>query len=248
MVSRTVQYYAYQHAIHHELGDVDLLRRKHKRLTQVFAREILIYLLASCLGEARHAPSRYVFTHPINPDEFDKDDLNTFGEAVAYQSANMVMGREPSWPAVRPLMKIIGEEEMLLGLSQIFNKFDWKHNGGSGYGGAKWGQLADAGLMFVRGEITPGIFIDTIVSMVHNGGWAFNKWYTDRPECCSRHRNVALKGLLDIKATDAARLWDNICLPKHLTGIKPTTTTTPATQTANKLWQKLIAAREGRTA
>lgn len=238
MVQRTAAYYGYHYAIAMGLGDTGHYKRRLDRLTKVFAQEILVYLLASCLGEARHVLRQRAYQRP---GYFPNDKLPVFAQAVLQAAPNM--NREPSWPVVRPLMEVLGSEEILIGLSGIFNGFHWGE-GRIGYGGPKWGQLADAGLMLVRKEIPPAIFIDTIISMVHNGGWAFNKWYYQVVQCCSKHKSREAKftKLLDIKANDASGLWNMTCLPKDLQGLKFSDKPQPKPE-VNELWARLNSRR-----
>ena len=52
----------------------------------------------------------------------------------------------------------------------------YKGHYSGGYGGKKWGAIADLLCKFVRGEYSAEIMLDTLFTMQHNGGSIFNKY------------------------------------------------------------------------
>ena len=234
MVKRIIAYYTYQHLLQQDGEHIGVIQRRANRLSKVFAQEILIYLIASCIGEARHV-YKIKDKQPWNFKQPKSPFIN------ALVSVANDMNREPSWTAVRPLMKLIGPEEILIGLQDIFYKYDWSNH--SGFGGERWGKITDLGLMLVRREISPAIFIDTIVSTVHNGGWAFNKWYSDKITCCVEHRDSHnnITTLLNLKAEDTSFLWENYCVPNWLLFLQKESGYKD--EAAEELWASLNAIR-----
>lgn len=57
------------------------------------------------------------------------------------------------------------------GLSKVFHKGSFS----GGYGGHKWGAIADCLLSYVTGTYSPEMFIDTAFTLCHNNGPIFNK-------------------------------------------------------------------------
>jgi hypothetical protein len=50
--------------------------------------------------------------------------------------------------------------------------YEWR---GGGFGGKKWGDIAQASYRYFTNQLPPIIFIDNVVSIQHNGGMAFSK-------------------------------------------------------------------------
>jgi hypothetical protein len=78
------------------------------------------------------------------------------------------------------------------GLAWQFNNCSW--NGG--YGGKKWGVIADCLARFVTGETTAEMMLDTIWTLQHNGGCLFNKmsFYTNESHNLKRILDVQRSG------------------------------------------------------
>ena len=240
MVGRIAHYYMYQQLLIERPEDT-IIQRRLDRLKKAFAQEILIYMVASCIGEARHIVKIPEYRSGANKRKPKHD----FAKAIFNIAGDIA--REPSWLAVRPLIKLFGVEEVLLGLREIFLDYDWSSH--SGFGGPAWGKLTEHALLLAQGKISPGIFIDITVSMVHNGGWAFNKWYEGSPSCCEKHRQMRrlsdnlLMDILNTKAEDTTVLWAKHCPPK---GLPSPRSIKVQDIKANQLWESLSARRGSR--
>lgn len=146
------------------------------RLSLELQQQILNYLLSSCLGEARHALNRCSITD-ATPSTWP-DDM----KEMIYYLTNGVYSDHGSermyiWQTSDLVIKRYGLVRCFELLVMIFS-LTWI---GGGYGGEKWKNIAQVGLEQVKGQyVVPVVFIDHVVDLVHNGGWALNKYYVDR--------------------------------------------------------------------
>lgn len=51
----------------------------------------------------------------------------------------------------------------------------WRMQGGGGVGGLKWADAAEVGLRYVKGELTPMVFVDLAFNLQHNNAILFTK-------------------------------------------------------------------------
>lgn len=199
--------YALQHCAHEGLSP-EVVSPALKSAVKDLSQTLLDYITMACLGEARHSNvvrNRDTSTNPL------------FHAMVLVGSK---LDRESTWAATPYLDTLWGRAQTLAHLKDLFHSLDW---GGGSYGGPAWGLIAERAHEFTIGSLTPMLFIDTIVNVVHNGGWAFNKYYNSEVNCCSLHHYNTLKVILDAKANNATTLRNLICLGEPAASLlKPT--------------------------
>jgi len=169
-----------------------------EKVSEELAVKMSNYVLCSCFGEARHYASC----------------LDSMSDVLkALWNTRRIVTRSGFWKVAWELAQKNGRENILEDLVWLFHQNGWS----SGIGGQKWAYIAKLGLEFERGVYTRRMFIDAIVNAVHNGGWAFNKWYDKDYFCCDVHRTVSFTTLLNIKAENASDLCAYICLHDSIT-------------------------------
>ena len=149
---------------------------------------MLNYLTISCAGEARHTPSK---TH---------GDITTMSEMtqtmIAAMNINTNLGnRQYMWSAAYDLAQVSGYLPILEALEEMFN-LEWITGS---YGGKRWAKIAELAKNYANEEYTEAIFIDGIMNIVHNGGWAFNKYYKNNTGGNYNNPGVTMEKLLDYK-------------------------------------------------
>ena len=186
--------------------DYSHLKPLAAELTAQTMRQALDYLVMSSLGEARHIADR--------PQLVDERRLYWLSQwFVTY--LRRIRGsytRGSIWFLAHEAAQVVGYEAVLSVAQDIHKLTTWRGKGG--FGGPKWAAVAQLGLDFVQGTKSPLLALDSIVDVVHNGGWAFNKYYSQR-HICSYH-TTALKRVLDAKATNARVLLRMVCLPTQV--------------------------------
>jgi hypothetical protein len=83
-----------------------------------------------------------------------------------------------------------------LTLGQWFSGVTYAFNNGSyqnGYGGVKWGKVAEPLEAFIHGKISLEMLLDTVWTLAHNGGPIFNKGM------CYDHYGTELIRILDVQ-------------------------------------------------
>jgi hypothetical protein len=150
------------------LEDEDMLKKHSEQL----AEKMLNYLVVSCAGEARHLFSYCSGTATsLNPTAqgFIK------GMKESNENGGYSASRDNMWRTGYSLAKKFGYDEILKALEQIFGELNWKSDG---YGGDAWAKIARHAHMYASKDINAIIFIDGIMAIAHNGGWAYNKYYS----------------------------------------------------------------------
>lgn len=105
------------------------------------------YLYLASFAEARHAGGRCNYTiKDIVSHGYDRE-----------QASKAAVNFNP----VSTLVKL-----------QMLFAHEWR---GGGFGGKKWGDIAQASYRYFTNQLPPVIFIDHVVSIQHNGGMAFSK-------------------------------------------------------------------------
>ena len=165
-------------------GDKKMLDT-HKKL---LAQRMLNYLLVSCAGEARHVLSK---------TNADITKLSQMSQTIlSAQNVNTNLGnRQYMWSAMYDLAQVSGYGVIMASLEEMFN-LHWLTNS---YGGKKWAKIAQLANNYCDGEYTESIFIDGIMNVVHNGGWAFNKYYKAQSGGNYYNPGITMMKLLDYK-------------------------------------------------
>lgn len=136
--------YQFRHAFVKLENDVHEYKAK---FAELYAENIVNYLWAACLGEARHASD--MCNGGIILTELDnRNRYSVYNEAHNY-------------PVNRENLDI---------LLEIYSQ-EWR----SGFGGEAWLRIIKAVNMYFTGELDAVSFIDHVVDLQHNGGSAFNK-------------------------------------------------------------------------
>lgn len=132
------------------------------------ANQLGNYLVMSCTGEARH----------IESVTGDARQLTPRGEAwIIGQQHNFsrkIVLREQVYAGVTKYIVEGGDRLALLdAVYDVFTGLSWR----PGMGGIKWAKGAALGASYFAGTLTPVMFIDMLLGMVHNGGLIINKYY-----------------------------------------------------------------------
>jgi hypothetical protein len=126
------------------------------------ATRMFYYLLVVCTREARHEHG--TLDYEFMSQEFGPE-ASTFHQSIKSSGEQGAVGKLYNHP---PLM---GLGAYTRSLQHIFYKGGF--NGG--YGGPKWGSIADCLASYATGQTTGEEMIDTAFTLEHNGGAMFNK-------------------------------------------------------------------------
>lgn len=142
--------------------DLELVRRYYQYGNLAFQR-MLFYCLVICFREARHLHNKTSFKLKLGEAGFTvnvanfitsvSDHAQTAMEQLINSKSNVSVG------------------DAARALSYAFHNGSWSH----GFGGKKWGVIADAVVDVVHGKVTPEVFTDIGFALAHNGGPIFNK-------------------------------------------------------------------------
>lgn len=143
-------------------SDHALVEEHFKRANNVFLR-LFYYTMVICVRETRHLS--------------DKESLKKYLDAAGVTNSYALIKNVPD-DAHSAMQSIIDGAphgltvyELAKGMSLAFHKMHWS----SGYGGKKWGVIADALVNLVSGTHSPEVFCDVGFALAHNGGPIFNK-------------------------------------------------------------------------
>jgi len=146
----------------HDLDFVDLYHSKaNKEAIRAF-----YYLLLICVRESRHVGA-------FNNEETRIHLFKKFGKELAdFNHSLRHLGSEGAYKLfLNSPPKTSGIGELCESLQYIFYNGDFS----SGFGGPKWGSIADVLVKFVKGEYSAELMVDTVWTLQHNGGAIFNK-------------------------------------------------------------------------
>lgn len=132
-------------------------RVKRDMLTAQFAH----YIDMAVGGEFRHA------AHRVD----NKEALMKKAPLIKLvMNGKLPAERSAAW---RSWKKIRGEQglDALRQVEYVYMKGHWRGS----FGGLKWGKGAETLRMFLEGDLTPTIFVDTVWSLQHNNGFILNK-------------------------------------------------------------------------
>lgn len=193
--TEAIQFYLANHAmkelafafdIEEPLPDwaMGIANQYHETAATIAARAFY-YLVLITAREARH-------------------DHNTAGTLAKAKAKGMSTG------ALKALADFPPDSASIPTVTGVFDKYPGKvslgdlarsvqfcfYNGqfSGGYGGKKWGNVADCLVNYVTGEWTAETMLDTVWTLVHNGGPIFNKQMLYRTQ-----DNAALQQVLDIQ-------------------------------------------------
>ncbi len=149
-----------------ELLDEALSLRQKVNITaaEIFA----CYLAIAVWGELKHV-SESVRVPVL-------DEYRTLcRDFMVSQADDYRFTRDPNHPFVKLLknkeLPVVAEFFRLA--AHVFNHGGWSV--GTRVGGKKWGEIAEAGYLFLSGKISHTIFADRVFDLRHNGGVLFNK-------------------------------------------------------------------------
>lgn len=135
----------------------------HKAVDQVLKDSdqfMLTYLCAAVAGELRHAFSKVGSlskTHAETLRSFAIEGGSTSRRATQYAFLNEIKEE-----TLIPFLTVAIE---------VFGSYKW----GSSYGGARWADIAKAGMYRLTGVLDSISFVDRVYDLKHNGGPIFDK-------------------------------------------------------------------------
>jgi len=146
---------------------LDDFREYKKAFCDNFAKLLFDYVAMICAGELRHAATQCEDNCLINwsSNHFNRKLMNNSRIKKTYRYC------EGSHRTVSYGECINYDPYIFLDIAKhLFVNYHWS---GSGYGGQKWGNIAEAGLMY--GKVSSEVFIDHLVDIAHNNNFAFDK-------------------------------------------------------------------------
>lgn len=181
---------------------------------------ILNYLVMSSLGEARHLPERIGSQKSV-------DDIGRLSPLARWLAASLSSGdrfnRTDVWMRGLLIADVVGFQATLRVLEELFLLPVWGVEKRASYGGLKWAQVCAHALKFIDGYESPIMALDSIVDIVHNGGWALNKYYHDRHthiivdhNQATTNHSISLQDALDTKQESALPLLPLVCIDPWL--------------------------------
>jgi len=193
------------------LGIFDRTARRAKdKMSKEVADRVLWYMVFACVGEARYAGDlRYGW-----------DNLSPLALAIAGGDRNRSRGM--AWRAAVELAEHYGKAAVLEACLECFADMDWQ--GAGSVGGPNWAKIASLALEYASGRGgSPMYWLDQVVDIVHNGGWAMNKYYVGQtknvgydpnvfryaeggPEDFIQYAELSLQMVLDTKRDNALAL------------------------------------------
>jgi hypothetical protein len=160
-------------------SELSLVEAYHSRMNEKAVRAFY-YLLLVCIRESRHNQSKSA-SKPKMEKQFGTEAASFFCSAGG--SEQTIHQQFLNSPPKTSIGKITGAMQWAF--------YNSKWNGG--YGGPKWGSIADCLHRFVTGEYSAEMMLDTIWTLQHNGGVLFNKGHVYGSE------GPTLKRILDIQ-------------------------------------------------
>jgi hypothetical protein len=156
----------------------------HRASAQIAARAFY-YMLLITAREARHNSMK-------SQVEWKKKIEQQFGKGPM-----MALLHYPDHNSVNTVTQVFDEYANGAKLGDICRSIVYTHDEGSlhgGYGGPKWGNVSDCMTAFVTGQYSAEMMLDTVWTLVHNGGPIFNKGML-----YDSYNDEALQQVLDIQ-------------------------------------------------
>lgn len=180
-----------------ERPDDDLCTGLFSYVANTLATRLETYLIVSACGEARHCIDRVEMYNAI--------DI----EASTLLHLLHNTQRREAWQVAIGAINVLGRRGVLEACRQIFDHLVWQ----PAYGGRAWAGVVETTLDWINNGRSPVWLVDRLVDVVHNGGWAFDKYYTNA-HVCDIHGCVYLTNVLNAKNQDPAGLLGQVCLPE----------------------------------
>ena len=169
-----------------EKWELDVVQQYHALMGHKAVRAFY-YLIYICIREARHCKtvlsSAVTAAAEVGEPAFDGWFSKTPGNGSENEISDQFMNKPPDMPfgAFCKAIAIV----FYTGGSQ-----SWSPN----YGGKKWGAVTDCLVAFVNGTYSAEVMLDTVWTLVHNGGPIFNKGFAYNTQ-----NTGVLKRLLDVQ-------------------------------------------------
>lgn len=176
------------------------------------AREIAdvlcLYFYKACLGELRHVKGKA------------SDFTKFWGATALMRRVESLIGQEISGgdrdEFVNSVTMPTTLKEAITTMRAVeaaFSKLPWR----GGYGGKKWGKIAQVLLKYLAGDYSPIMFVDNCFNLKHNGGCAFGKfsWITCNNGIIKYQLNHKQEGDL----TQATKVYADYCGGHHNSAI-----------------------------
>jgi hypothetical protein len=158
---------------------------EYHRVSSKIAARAFYYMLLITAREARH-------NHNKNDASWKQKVIGQFGNGPM-----MALLHYPDDEDVDEVTEVFDTYANGSSLGDICRSIVFTHYEGSfggGYGGPKWGNVSDCMTAFVTGQSTAEVMLDTVWTLVHNGGPIFNK-----SMLYSCYDGLALQQVLDIQ-------------------------------------------------
>lgn len=158
---------------------------EYHRVSAKIAARAFYYMLLITAREARHNYNK------------DNADWKSKIEKQFGTGPMMALVHYPDHANVDAVTGVLDKHAMGAPLGDICRSIVYTHYEGNfsgGYGGPKWGNVSDCMTAFATGQYTAEMMLDTVWTLVHNGGPIFNKGmlYDD-------YNGTALQQVLDIQ-------------------------------------------------
>lgn len=170
-----ITFYMLNHAmgeLRQQVGADTPLNEEQQQLADTYFSELAIptvrlywYLLAICTRESRHARTSGDSLYQKMAKEFSPATV-TFHKTVRGSSSSSAVAKLYAAPPQTTLEEYAGKF-----LPWIFYKAGYS----GGYGGKKWGAIADCIAAFVNGDYSAEMMMDVGWTLCHNNGPIFNK-------------------------------------------------------------------------
>lgn len=158
----------------------------HEELNDLAIRAFA-YLILICTREARHGNKNTALYQTLSA-KFG-GSAAAFHQKVAGTNSkfaqNALLDSAPEGTTIGQFAKQL-----------VYVFYDKKNQPGGGFGGKKWGVIADVIDAYVHGKLTAGGMLDTVWTLAHNGGPIFNKGM-----CFSYYDASTLYKVLDVQAS-----------------------------------------------
>jgi hypothetical protein len=139
---------------------------EYHRCSAKIAARAFYYMLLITAREARHNGSKH-------SSDWKQKVKSQFGEGPM-----MALLHYPDHNDVNAVTDVFDKYASTAPLGDVCRSIVFTHYEGSfhgGYGGPKWGNVSDCMTAFATGQSTAEVMLDTVWTLVHNGGPIFNK-------------------------------------------------------------------------